>query len=97
VGLYIDGKWVFQGSNVVVVPNNRQIISQLCPSQLPAVQVTSTASNNDTLVCSGGSLPLNQAFTLNVRTSPNPSAGIGGQISGRPDGTLKGPFAITGP
>jgi hypothetical protein len=81
----------------VVVPGGRQIINQLCPSQLPATQVTSTSSTKDTLVCSGGSLPLRQAFTLNVRTSPNPSAGMGGQISGRQDGTLKGPFPISGP
>ena len=81
----------------VVVPGGRQIVNQLCPSQLSATQVTTTSSNNDTLVCSGGSLPLGQSFTLNVRTSPNPSAGMGGQISGRQDGTLKGPFSISGP
>jgi hypothetical protein len=32
-----------------------------------------------------------------LRGSPSPSAGMGGQISGRQDGTLKGPFPIAGP
>jgi hypothetical protein len=42
-------------------------------------------------------LPLRQSFTLNVRTNPGPSAGMGGQIFGRQDGQLKGPFPISGP
>lgn len=81
----------------VVVPGGRQIVNQLCPSQLPTTQVSTTSSANDTLTCSGGSLPLNTRFTLNVQTSPAPSAGMGGQIYGRQDGQLKGPFAISGP
>ena len=67
------------------------------PEPAPGTQVTTTSSNNDTLVCSGGSLPLRQSFTLNVRTNPGPSAGIGGQIFGRQDGQLKGPFPTSGP
>jgi hypothetical protein len=77
---------------VVEVPGGRTIVNQLCPSQLPVTQVSGSR-----LTCSGGSLPLNTQFTLNVRTSPNPSAGMGGQISARQDGQLKGPFPISGP
>jgi hypothetical protein len=77
---------------VVEVPGGRTITNQLCPSQLPTSQVT-----GNRLSCTGGSLPLGQQFTLNVRTNPNPSAGMGGQISARQDGQLKGPFPISGP
>lgn len=81
----------------MVVPGGRQVTNQLCPTRLPSAQVTTTTSTNDTLVCSGGNLPLGEAFTLNVRTSPSPSTGMGGQAYARQDGQLKGPFAISGP
>ncbi len=76
----------------------RQITNQLCPAQLPSVQVTTTTSPNDTLVCSGGAgIPLDQQFTLNVQTNPAPSAGMGGQLYAQQDGAYLPPFSITGP
>jgi hypothetical protein len=77
---------------VVEVPGGRTITNHLCPNQLPAGQ-----RSGNKLTCGGGSLPLNTVFTLNVQTSPPPSAGMGGQISARQDGVLKGPFPISGP
>jgi hypothetical protein len=77
---------------VVEVPGGRTITNHLCPSQLPAGQ-----RSGNRLTCAGGSLPLNTTFTLNVQTSPAPAAGMGGQISARQDGQLKGPFPISGP
>ena len=85
---------------IVIPPSGgtpRQITNQLCPSQLPSAVVSTTSNSNDTLTCSGGSLPVGQDFTLNVRTSPAPSNGMGGQLFGRQDGAFRGPFSITGP
>jgi hypothetical protein len=85
----------------VVIPpagsTPRQIVNSLCPTQLPTATVSSTASPSDTLTCTGGSLPIGQQFTLNVQTSPAPTPGMGGQLFGRQNGTINGPFAITGP
>jgi hypothetical protein len=85
----------------VVVPpagsTPRQIVNSLCPAQLPVGAVSSTANPNDTLTCSGGSLPIGQSATLDVQTVPAPTAGVGGQLYGSRGGALIGPFAITGP
>lgn len=86
--------------SVVIPPSGstpRRITNQLCPSQLPNPAVSTTTNPNDTLTCSGGSLAVGADFTLNVRTSPAPSNGMGGHLYGRQDGAVKGPFSITGP
>lgn len=75
----------------------RAITNMLCPTQLPMAQLLTTTNPNDTLVCSGGSLPVGTPFDLNVQTSPAPTAAMGGQMFGYQEGTFKGPFAITGP
>jgi hypothetical protein len=78
----------------VVVPGGRQITNTLCPTQLPQSMITTTATANDTLICSGGSLPLGTNTTLNVQTSPAPDPGMGGQVYGRQDGAFKGPYSV---
>lgn len=86
---------------ITVVPPSgstaRQITNYICPSQLPNPTTSTTTNPNDTLICTGGSLAVGADFTLNVRTNPAPSPGMGGRIYGRQDGTVKGPFSITGP
>lgn len=85
---------------VVLPPDgstNRQVTNFLCPSQLPTGAVETTSASNDTLVCGGGALALEERFTLNIRMSPPPTTGMGGQLFGQQDGSFKGPFAITGP
>jgi len=85
----------------VVVPAGssgpRQIVNKLCPTALPIATVSATSTPNDTLSCSGGSVGLGQAFTLNVETYPAPTAGMGGQLYGTVNGSPAGPFTITGP
>jgi hypothetical protein len=85
----------------VVLPpegsTNRQVTNFLCPSQLPTGAIETTNSLYDTLSCSGGSLALEERFSLNIRMNPPPTAGMGGQLLGQQDGSFKGPFAITGP
>jgi hypothetical protein len=77
----------------VRVPN-RDVVGALCPSQLPVV----ARPAQDTLGCSGGGLSDGETFHLNVRTLPNPVAGMGGQLSGvLEDGTAIGPFSASGP
>jgi len=89
------------GAVRVIVPGPggtpRQITNTLCPSQLPTATVSSTTNPNDTLTCSGGSLPVGQPFSLNVQTNPVPTPGLGGQLFGQRDGTWQGPFTIIGP
>jgi len=75
----------------------RTISNYLCPSQLPTAAILTTTSSDDTLQCSGGSLPVNQSFSLNIRPTPAPTAGIGGSIWAQQNGTFAGPFSITGP
>ena len=85
---------------VVLPPDgstNRQVTNFLCPSQLPNGGIETTNAPNDTLVCSGGSLALDERFRVNVRMNPAPTSGMGGQLFGQQDGSFKGPFAITGP
>jgi hypothetical protein len=85
----------------VVIPASggtpRQVTNWVCPTQLPTTAVSTTTNTNDTLKCSGGSLPVGQTFQLFVRTNPDASAGMGGQLFGQQDSVFKGPFAITGP
>jgi hypothetical protein len=48
-------------------------------------------------MCSGGSLSINQQFTLNVQSSPLPSSGMGGQLLAHQDGAYLAPFSFGGP
>jgi hypothetical protein len=85
---------------VVLPPDgstNRQVTNFLCPTQLPNGAIETTNSLYDTLACSGGSLALEERFSMNIRMNPPPTTGMGGQIFGQQDGSFKGPFAITGP
>lgn len=75
----------------------RQVTNYICPTQLPTAAITTTNSANDTLMCSGGSLPIGQQFSLNVQTSPVPSSGMGGQLLVHQDGAYLAPFSIGGP
>jgi hypothetical protein len=82
----------------VIVP--RQITNFICPSKLPSGTLSSTDQSNDTLTCrssTGGSIALEERFSMNLRTSPNPSSGMGGRVLGEQDGSFKGPFSIGGP
>ncbi len=82
----------------VVIPGSRTITAYLCPSQLPTGSLSQTNRPADTLTCTGGTLQTGQQFTLNVRMTPAPTAGMGGQLYGRPTGgEFQGPFQITGP
>jgi len=75
----------------------RQVTNYICPTQLPTAAITTTNNANDTLTCSGGSLPLDQQFSLNVQSSPAPSSGMGGQLLAHQDGAYLAPFPISGP
>jgi hypothetical protein len=75
----------------------RQITNEICPASLPSFSITTTHTQNDTLVCQGGSLPVGTAFQMKVHTVPNPSAGMGGQVYARRAGVLEGPFPASGP
>jgi len=75
----------------------RTVSNEICPSQLPMAAVITTKTNDDTLMCSGGALPLNQTFSVNVETLPPPSLGMGGVLSAEQNGTWTTPFTFTGP
>lgn len=75
----------------------RRVTNFICPTSLPSAHVETTTTDNDTLVCDGGSLPVGQAFQLHVQTQPPPTAGMGGQVYAVRAGTTQGPFAATGP
>jgi hypothetical protein len=85
----------------VVVPaagaSPRAVTNYICPAQLPSAAVTTTSRPNDTLVCSGGSLPIGAQFTLNVQTVPLPASGMGGQLIVHQDGAYLAPLQISGP
>ena len=85
----------------VVVPpagsTPRAVTNYICPSQLPTPAITTTNHANDTLMCSGGSLPIDQQFMLNVQTSPPPGSGMGGQLLAHQDGAYLPPFSFGGP
>ena len=76
----------------VVLPSGIEITDHLCPTQLP----NSTIAGNS-ITCDGGTLSVGQSFTLNLQTSPFPTAGMGGQLFGGGPGGEVGPFTITGP
>jgi hypothetical protein len=75
----------------------RAVTNHICPTQLPTAAITTTKNANDTLMCSGGSLPLDQQFSLNVQTSPPPSSGMGGQLIAHQDGAYLAPLSFGGP
>ena len=80
----------------VVVPpagsTARTISNFRCPSQFPTPAVT-----GDTIICSGGALPVGETFSLNLQTFPVPTPGMGGELFGQIAGDFAGPFTITGP
>jgi hypothetical protein len=81
---------------VVVPPMSatpRQVTNYICPTQLPTAQITTTRTNNDTLMCSGGSLAVGQNFNVNLQTNPAPTKGMGGQISAQQGGAF-GPLML---
>jgi hypothetical protein len=75
----------------------RTVINDICPSQLPTATIATTNAADDTLMCSGGALPLNQTFSLNVQSSPPPSLGMGGVVLAEQNGAYLTPFTFTGP
>ena len=75
----------------------RAVTNYICPSQLPTAAIITTTNANDTLMCSGGSLPLNQTFSLNVQSAPPPSSGMGGILFAEQNGSWQTPFTFGGP
>jgi hypothetical protein len=75
----------------------RAVTNYICPSQLPTAAIITTTKANDTLVCSGGSLAINQTFSLNVQSSPVPSSGMGGILFAEQNGSWQTPFTLSGP
>ena len=75
----------------------RAVSNYICPAALPLASVTTTRSTNDTLSCSGGSLPLGQSFTLNVQSVPAPLAGMGAALLAHQNGAYLPPFTVPGP
>ena len=75
----------------------RAVTNYICPSQLPMAAIITTNNANDTLQCSGGTLPLNQTFSLNVQTSPPPSSGMGGTLFALQGSAYLAPFTFGGP
>ena len=75
----------------------RKVSNYICPAQLPSATITTTNGAGDTLMCSGGSLALGQQFSLNVQSSPAPTAGMGGQLLVHQDGAYLAPFSFGGP
>jgi len=101
--LGFTGMWSFEGTAEVKLVGmftgslGRTVSNEICPSQLPMAAVITTKTNDDTLMCSGGALPLNQTFSVNVETLPPPSLGMGGVLSAEQNGTWTTPFTFTGP
>jgi len=91
-GVFTGPAETFSGVRIVL-PSSFVITNHICPSQLP-----SAAISGNTIACGGGILTTGQSFTLNLQTSPFPTAGMGGQIFGvEGNSTVDGPFTITGP
>ena len=77
----------------VVLPEKFTIVNQLCPNQLPSASV-----HGSTIDCTGGALHPGQQFTINLRTVPRPTVGMGGDLLLIDEpGNQYGPFTITGP
>ena len=71
----IDGlKFVFPPSETTP----RQVTNFICPTELPTAAITTTTTPDDTLSCSGGSMPVGTTTSFNAQTSPAPSPGMGG-------------------
>jgi hypothetical protein len=86
------GSGAFDSMKVVVTgPVVLQITNKLCPTQLPNPTVTTTTRPNDTLLCSGGSLPAKTPFKFNLRFDKNPE-GDSVQIYLTQSGKLYGPL-----
>jgi len=91
-GVFTGPATTFNGVRVVL-PSGIVITNYICPGQLPSATISS-----NTISCGGGTLTTGQTFTLNVQTSPFPTAGMGGQLFGiGTAGAVSGPFTITGP
>jgi hypothetical protein len=75
----------------------RAVTNYICPSQLPAASIGTTKYPRDTLTCSGGTLPINQPFMLDVQSNPPPAAGMGGTLIAHQGGVLLAPFTFAGP
>ena len=75
----------------------RYVINDICPPQLPTAAILTTTNYDDTLMCSGGTLPINQQFNLNLQTYPAPSSGMGATIIAEQRGSYLNPFSISGP
>lgn len=75
----------------------RQVTNFFCPDPLPSGAISTTTNANDTLTCSGGSLPLGQRYSAAIRLSPAPQNGMGMQVSARQDGQFTRPFQLPGP
>lgn len=96
----VDARRAISAIRVVLPPDGstpRAVTNYICPDQLPTALITTTTAAHDTLMCSGGSLPLNQQFTLNVQTSPLPSSGMGGRLFAQQGTTTLPPFSFGGP
>lgn len=89
-----DARFTGDGGSIsgVRVSVDRTIVNYLCPTQLPQGQLMNTW-----VECTGGTLAVGEQFRFHLRTSPNPSPGMGGQVWAIQGGTMKGPFNITGP
>jgi hypothetical protein len=75
--------------------SDRQVTNWLNPAGLTCAQATRTTAN-DTLRCSGN-VALGASISANIRMSPGPVAGMGGDVYAIADGVEQGPFPITGP
>jgi hypothetical protein len=75
----------------------RAVTNYICPVQLPDAAITITHTTDDTLMCSGGTLALNQQFSVNLQSVPSPSANMGGQLLAQQGGSYLAPFTFGGP
>jgi hypothetical protein len=72
----------------------RDIDAALCPLELPRLVFDARVE----IQCEGGELGERVEFSANVRTSPNPERAMGGELFATlDDGSMIGPFTITGP
>jgi hypothetical protein len=75
----------------------RAITNYICPMQLPTAVLIATTYFNDTVRCSGGTLPLNEPFTLNIKTLPIPDLGMDTTLFGYQGSKSLPPFSIAAP